>query len=42
MRSIAEAAGVTVGLVVHHFGTKDGLRAPLERRIVELFAEAIA
>jgi TetR/AcrR family transcriptional regulator, regulator of cefoperazone and chloramphenicol sensitivity len=26
MKSIAEEAGVSVGLVQHHFGTKDGLR----------------
>lgn len=42
MRAIASAAGVTVGLVVHHYGTKDQLRESVEARIVELFAEAIA
>lgn len=42
MRAIAAAAGVTVGLVVHHFTTKDGLREAVEQRIVELFAEAIS
>ena len=26
LRTVATAAGVTVGLVVHHYGTKDGLR----------------
>ena len=26
LRGIADAAGVSVGLVQHHFGTKDGLR----------------
>lgn len=41
MRAIAAAAGVTVGLVVHHFQTKDGLREAVEDRIVDLFAEAI-
>lgn len=41
MRAIAAAAGVTVGLVVHHFQTKDGLRDAVEERIVDLFAEAI-
>lgn len=41
MRAIAGAAGVTVGLVVHHFQTKDGLREAVEERIVDLFAEAI-
>ena len=42
MRAIASAAGVTVGLVAHHYGTKDQLREAVEVRIVELFAEAIA
>jgi AcrR family transcriptional regulator len=42
MRAIAAAAGVTVGLVVHHFTTKDGLREAIEQRVVELFAEAIS
>ncbi len=27
LRTIAEAAGVSAGLVIHHFGSKDGLRA---------------
>jgi len=26
MRAIAAAAGVTVGLLVHHYGTKDNIR----------------
>ena len=42
MRAIASAAGVTVGLVVHHYGTKDQLREAVDVRIVEVFAEAIA
>lgn len=42
MRRIAGDAGVTVGLIVHHFGTKDRLREEVERYIVEQFAEAIA
>ncbi|MBU1802867.1 MAG: TetR/AcrR family transcriptional regulator [Actinobacteria bacterium] len=41
MRAVAEKAGVTVGLVVHHYGTKDGLREAVEQRIVDLFADAI-
>ena len=41
MRAIAHAAGVTVGLVVHHFQTKDGLRDAVERYIVDLFADTI-
>lgn len=42
MRAVASAAGVTVGLVVHHYGTKDGLREAVESHIVALFADAIA
>lgn len=42
MRAIARAAGVTVGLVVHHFVTKDGLRRAVEQHIVELFVQAIS
>lgn len=41
MRAIADTAGVTVGLVVHHFRTKDGLREAVEQRIVDLFSHAI-
>lgn len=41
MRAIAEVAGVTVGLVVHHFRTKDGLRDAVEQHIVDLFFCAI-
>jgi len=36
MKSIASAAGVSVGLVQHHFGTKDGLRAACEERVLDL------
>jgi TetR/AcrR family transcriptional regulator, regulator of cefoperazone and chloramphenicol sensitivity len=42
MRAIAAAAGVTVGLVVHHFGTKDRLRDAVEQLVVDYFAQAIA
>lgn len=42
MRQVASAAGVTIGLVVHHYGTKDGLREAVEGRIVDLFGDAIA
>jgi TetR/AcrR family transcriptional regulator, regulator of cefoperazone and chloramphenicol sensitivity len=42
MRAIATAAGVTVGLLVHHFGTKDRLRDAVEQLVVDYFAEAIA
>ena len=36
MRSIAEAAGVSVGLVQHHFGTKAGLRQACHDTVVAL------
>lgn len=36
MKSIAEGAGVSVGLVQHHFGTKDGLRAACDERVLDL------
>ena len=42
LRTVATAAGVTVGLVVHHYGTKDGLREAVERLVVEHFATALA
>ncbi len=37
VRQIATAAGVSPGLVVHHFGSKDGLRAECDRWAVETF-----
>lgn len=36
MRSIAEAAGVSVGLVQHHFGTKQRLREACNERVLAL------
>lgn len=42
MRAIAAAADVTVGLVVHHYGTKDGLREAVDSLIVELFATTLS
>lgn len=36
MRGIAAAAGVSVGLVQHHFGTKDELQAACDDRVLEL------
>ncbi|OBH59152.1 TetR family transcriptional regulator [Mycobacterium colombiense] len=35
LRAIAEAAGVSAALVVHHFGSKDGLRKACEDYIAE-------
>jgi AcrR family transcriptional regulator len=42
MRNIASKAGVTVGLVVHHFKTKDGIRSAVEQLVVDYFAQTIA
>ena len=42
MRAIAAAAGVTVGLLVHHYGTKDNIRDAVEELIVDYFRQAIA
>jgi AcrR family transcriptional regulator len=39
IRSIAEEAGVSPGLVVHHFGSKDGLREACDRHVVAKFRE---
>jgi TetR/AcrR family transcriptional regulator, regulator of cefoperazone and chloramphenicol sensitivity len=36
MKSIAAAAGVSVGLVQHHFGTKEGLRAACDERVLDM------
>lgn len=41
LRAVASAAGVTVGLIVHHYGTKDALREAVELAIVEQFVGAI-
>lgn len=35
LRAIAEAAGVSAALVIHHFGSKDGLRKACEDHIAE-------
>ncbi|WP_059017288.1 TetR family transcriptional regulator [Mycobacterium sp. M26] len=35
VRAIAEAAGVSPGLVIHHFGSKDGLRQACDDYIAE-------
>lgn len=36
VRTIAEAAGVSPGLVIHHFGSKEGLRVSCDEYIAEL------
>ncbi|MCW2664667.1 MAG: TetR family transcriptional regulator [Mycobacterium sp.] len=35
LRAIAEAAGVSAALVIHHFGSKDGLRKACDDNIAE-------
>jgi TetR/AcrR family transcriptional regulator, regulator of cefoperazone and chloramphenicol sensitivity len=37
VRQIAAAAGVSPGLVVHHFGSKDGLREAVDQHVLGLF-----
>lgn len=37
VRRVASAAGVSPGLVVHHFGTKEGLREAVDQYVLDLF-----
>lgn len=39
VRAIAEAAGVSLGLIRHHFGSKDGLRAACDEQILHEIRE---
>ncbi|MFI6577346.1 TetR/AcrR family transcriptional regulator [Nocardiopsis sp. NPDC050513] len=41
MKGIADAAGVSTGLVQHHFGTKAGLRAACDEAVVGLFRREV-
>jgi AcrR family transcriptional regulator len=41
VREIAAAAGVSAGLVMHHYGSKDGLKDAVDRRAVAFFEEMI-
>ncbi|MCV7138387.1 MULTISPECIES: TetR/AcrR family transcriptional regulator [Mycolicibacterium] len=41
MRAIAEAAGVSHGLVQHHFGNKAGLIAAVDNYVLRVFGEAL-
>ena len=40
VRAIALDAGVSPGLVIHHFGSKDGLRAACDEHVLRLIREA--
>lgn len=40
VRAIANAAGVSPGLVIHHFGSKDGLRKACDDYIAEAIRES--
>lgn len=45
IRQVASAAGVSPGLVIHHFGSKDGLRHACDEWVIDLVSddkEAIA
>jgi AcrR family transcriptional regulator len=35
VRAIADAAGCSPGLVIHHFGNKEGLRAAVDQSVIE-------
>ncbi|MFE0700914.1 TetR/AcrR family transcriptional regulator [Streptomyces sp. NPDC058872] len=37
VRQIAQAAGVSPGLVLHHFGSKDGLRQDVDQYVLTVF-----
>ncbi|NUS42210.1 MAG: TetR/AcrR family transcriptional regulator [Mycobacteriaceae bacterium] len=39
IRAVAAAAGVSPGLVNHHFGSKDGLRAACDARVLEIIRD---
>ena len=41
VREIAAAAGVSAGLVMHHYGSKDGLKDAADRRAAAFFEEML-
>ncbi|MGL5443325.1 MAG: TetR/AcrR family transcriptional regulator, partial [[Mycobacterium] stephanolepidis] len=41
LRAVASAAGVTLGLVQHHFKTKAGLRQAVDQLVVDYHVEAL-
>jgi AcrR family transcriptional regulator len=42
MRDIAEAAGVTAGLIIHYFGSKEGLKAAVDEAMIQVFTEPLS
>jgi AcrR family transcriptional regulator len=42
VRDIAEAAGVTAGLITHYFGSKEGLKKEVDELMVQVFTEPLA
>jgi AcrR family transcriptional regulator len=42
LRSVAAAAGVSPGLVIHHFGSKDGLRRAVDQVVVKRITAALS
>lgn len=42
VRQIAAQADVSPGLVIHHFGSKEGLRAACDAHVEQVFADAVA
>ncbi len=42
MRTVAAEVGVTIGLIQHHFGTKEGLGQAVDDHVVSYFVEALA
>jgi TetR/AcrR family transcriptional regulator, regulator of cefoperazone and chloramphenicol sensitivity len=41
LRAVARAAGVSPALVVHHFGSKDGLREAVDKAVVARFTDRL-
>jgi AcrR family transcriptional regulator len=42
LRMVAEAAGVSIGLVQHHFGTKAGLVSAVDDHVLRVIGDAVA
>jgi TetR/AcrR family transcriptional regulator, regulator of cefoperazone and chloramphenicol sensitivity len=42
VRAIAEAAGTSPALVIHHFGSKEGLREAVDQAVIDAFQQRFA